>query len=162
VQACATCSAVLHCTSRQACLHVCISYSGVMIIAYDYSTASISQSVHPYRLRALLTLKVPLLLVLGMSVACGLYEKYRAPEMSTLQDLDLSFAYNVCNFALALLLVFKTNSCYGRYWEGVLLLASRSVANILHVNRLLMKRANRLPHATCAFDFSYVLHCSSA
>ena len=40
------------------------------------------------------------------------------PERPALADLDLVFTYSVCGFALSLLLVFKTNTAYARFWEG--------------------------------------------
>ena len=43
-----------------------------------------------------------------------------APRGPALADLDLTFAYSLCGFALLLLLVFRVNTSYARYWEGAL------------------------------------------
>ena len=67
---------------------------------------------------------LPLALVLCIAVGCGAYEHARThshPERPALADLDLLFAYSLCGFALSLLLVFKVNTSYARYWEGALL-----------------------------------------
>lgn len=66
-------------------------------------------------------LKYPLLLTLAVAIGCGVYERVRVkhrPSHPPLAALNLSFAYSAIGFALALLLVFKTNTGYARYWEG--------------------------------------------
>jgi predicted membrane chloride channel (bestrophin family) len=73
------------------------------------------------RAKVLVALAVPLLLVLFIAIGCGAYEHVRThdhPARPALADLDLTFAYSLCGFALSLLLVFKTNTAYARYWEG--------------------------------------------
>ena len=57
-----------------------------------------------------------------MAIGCGVYERVRVnhrPSNPPLAALNLSFAYSAIGFALSLLLVFKTNTAYARYWEGV-------------------------------------------
>ena len=69
-------------------------------------------------LKVLAALVLPLCLVLGVAVGCALYQGLRAEEQPDLRELDLQFAYSLVSFALSLLLVFKTNTSYARFWEG--------------------------------------------
>ena len=82
-----------------------------------------------YSLTVCLTLLTPLLVAAFTSACCGLYEGLRPEGSPTLDDLDLTLAYSTVSFALSLLLVFKTNSSYARFWEGVL---SCSLRALLH------------------------------
>lgn len=66
-----------------------------------------------------LTLLTPLLVAAFVSACCGVYEGLRPGHFPTLDDLDLTLPYSTVSFALSLLLVFKTNSSYARFWEGV-------------------------------------------
>jgi predicted membrane chloride channel (bestrophin family) len=84
------------------------------------------------RLKVIAAMKVPLLAVLLVAICCGIYEHVRThhkPGNAALADLDLTFAYSVVGFALSLLLVFKTNTCYARYWEGLQLSSCSLVAS---------------------------------
>ena len=59
--------------------------------------------------------------VLVVSVLCAIYEEViRAsyPSLLSLHDLDAGFSYNLSSFALSLLLIFKTNTSYARFWEA--------------------------------------------
>ena len=63
-------------------------------------------------------LLVPLATVLLACAGCAVYEEVIRKEKSSwgsLHNLEANFAYSLCSFALALLLIFKTNSSYGRY-----------------------------------------------
>lgn len=70
------------------------------------------------RREVLRIIAVPLLLVTSVSVGCAIYEGLRPDSWRSLTDLSASFGYSLVSFALALLLVFKTNTSYARYWEG--------------------------------------------
>lgn len=65
-----------------------------------------------------MSLAVPLIWVSIISVGTGLYQGLKPSTYASLDDLDLSFAYSLVGFALSLLLVFKTNTSYARFWEG--------------------------------------------
>lgn len=59
--------------------------------------------------------------MLLVTVACHVYEEVirsRKPAWSSLHDLEANFAYSLCSFALSLLLIFKTNTSYARFWEA--------------------------------------------
>lgn len=59
--------------------------------------------------------------VLVVSVLCAVYEEViRAshPSLLSLHELDAGFSYNLSSFALSLLLIFKTNTSYARFWEA--------------------------------------------
>jgi Bestrophin, RFP-TM, chloride channel len=58
-----------------------------------------------------------LLVTIGVALACAIYNAVSEGGPS-LQKTDLKLAYDLVSFALALLLVFKTNTCYARFWEG--------------------------------------------
>lgn len=61
----------------------------------------------------------PLASVIVITVACAIYEQViRRPDWPSLDDLEATFAYTLCTSALSLLLVFKTNSSYSRFWEA--------------------------------------------
>jgi predicted membrane chloride channel (bestrophin family) len=63
-------------------------------------------------------LLVPLAFVFASCAACAVYEEVirkEVPSLGSLKTLDASYAYNMVSFALSLLLIFKTNSSYGRY-----------------------------------------------
>lgn len=58
-------------------------------------------------------------MVLVVTAACAIYEELiRETGMRSLADLDANFAYSLCSFALSLLLIFKTNTSYSRFWEA--------------------------------------------
>ena len=61
-----------------------------------------------------------LAVTMATSIACAIYRAYGmddgAPDIT---KTDLKLPYDLISFALALLLVFKTNTAYARFWEGV-------------------------------------------
>ena len=58
-------------------------------------------------------------MVLFVTAACAIYEELiRKSRWYSLSDLDANFAYSLCSFALSLLLIFKTNTSYARFWEA--------------------------------------------
>ena len=59
-----------------------------------------------------------LLTTLTVGIVCALYNRLREPDMPSLDDADLMLPYSMVSFALALLLVFKTNTAYARFWEA--------------------------------------------
>jgi Bestrophin, RFP-TM, chloride channel len=69
-------------------------------------------------LKVLVTLAVPLVMVELCAIALGIYQSQRKDSYADLRDLDLTLAYSTVSFALALLLVFKTNTAHARWWEG--------------------------------------------
>lgn len=71
-------------------------------------------------MKILVALAAPIIWVLCISVGCALYEGLRPEDFATLDDLSLNFSYSLVGFALSLLLVFKTNVSYARFWEGAL------------------------------------------
>ena len=70
------------------------------------------------RLKVLATLAAPLLCTLFVSIGCAIYQGLRRDDQPDLRKLDLTLAYSTVSFALSLLLVFKTNTSYARFWEG--------------------------------------------
>ena len=61
----------------------------------------------------------PLACVLLITAGCAIYEHViRRSDWPSLDNLEAAFAYNLCSFALSLLLIFKTNSSYSRFWEA--------------------------------------------
>lgn len=66
----------------------------------------------------LLTVALPLATTVLSAVCCATYQGLRADHYPSLDDLDLTFSYSTISFALSLLLVFKTNTSYSRFWEG--------------------------------------------
>jgi hypothetical protein len=72
--------------------------------------------------RVCVALAVPLLQCLVVAALCALYEGLRPSHFRSLKDLELAFEYSLISLPLSLLLVFKTNTSYSRFWEGVLLL----------------------------------------
>jgi hypothetical protein len=70
-------------------------------------------------LTACASLAVPLFLTTSVSAGCAIYEWFKPAHYKSLDNLHLTFAYSTVSFALSLLLVFKTNTCYARFWEGV-------------------------------------------
>jgi predicted membrane chloride channel (bestrophin family) len=59
--------------------------------------------------------------VLLVVIACHVYEegiRSLHPSWKSLHDLDAGFAYSLTSFALSLLLIFKTNTSYARFWEA--------------------------------------------
>lgn len=69
-------------------------------------------------LKVCIALLVPLSVVTVISIICAIYEGTRPADYPTLSQLELFFPYSLIGFALALLLVFKTNTSYARFWEG--------------------------------------------
>ena len=69
-------------------------------------------------LNVLVALAVPLCVTLAVALGCALYQGLRAETQPDLRNLDLQFTYNLVTFAFALLLVFKTNTSYARFWDG--------------------------------------------
>lgn len=60
-----------------------------------------------------------MLYVLLLSVAVGLYETFAVPRgLESLAVEGLGTPFGMITFVLSLLLVFKTNSSYSRWWEG--------------------------------------------
>jgi hypothetical protein len=70
-------------------------------------------------LKVIASLSVPLMLVTSIAVGCAVYEGLRPAHYRSLANLHLTFEYSLVSFALSLLLVFKTNTSYARFWEGV-------------------------------------------
>lgn len=71
------------------------------------------------RLRVLAAQAYPLASVILITAACAVYEKaIRKSDWPSLDNLQASAAYSLCSFALSLLLIFKTNSSYSRFWEA--------------------------------------------
>ena len=70
--------------------------------------------------KVLLAILPAMLVVTISTVACALYQGMRPASTNwpDLQDADLQLPYACVSFALSLLLVFKTNTCYARFWEG--------------------------------------------
>lgn len=70
--------------------------------------------------KVLLAILPAMLTVTLSTVACAAYEGLRPAGQGwpTLQETDLTLPYATVSFALSLLLVFKTNTCYARFWEG--------------------------------------------
>lgn len=61
----------------------------------------------------------PLATVIVITAGCAVYEKaIRRSDWPSLDNLEAAFAYSLCSFALSLLLIFKTNSSYSRFWEA--------------------------------------------
>lgn len=72
------------------------------------------------RVKLAITLAIPMLWVLLVACVCALYEELlRGEDDPTLDDLNLTFSYSLVGFALSLLLIFKTNTSFARFWEGV-------------------------------------------
>ena len=74
------------------------------------------------RFRVVKGLLVPLAIVLLVCAGCAVYEEVvrkERPSWGSLHDLEANFAYSLCSFALSLLLIFKTNSSYGRCESGL-------------------------------------------
>ena len=65
-----------------------------------------------------MTLALPISLVIFVSVCCAIYQGLRPNNYPDLDQLNLNFAYSTIGFALSLLLVFKTNTAYARFWEA--------------------------------------------
>ena len=95
----------------------------------------------------------------------------QSSNMLTLDTLNIAFLFNLCSFALALLLVFKTNASYGRWlearsaWAGIyistrnLILKSQSFgpATMTQRQRLLIVRwVIALPYVLRSHLLSYV------
>ena len=59
-----------------------------------------------------------LITTLVVAIVCALYQQFRKPDMPNLNATDLMLPYSMVSFALALLLVFKTNTAYARFWEA--------------------------------------------
>jgi ion channel-forming bestrophin family protein len=78
-------------------------------------------------LKVCAALVAPLTVVTVVGIGCAVYEGTRPAGFPALAQLQLSFAYSLIGFALSLLLVFKTNTSYARFWEGghVTLLSTR-------------------------------------
>ena len=71
--------------------------------------------------KVLAAIALPLVWVTCIAASCGVWEhlrEQRYPDMPALANLDLTFEYTAIGFALSLLLVFKTNTAYARFWEG--------------------------------------------
>jgi ion channel-forming bestrophin family protein len=56
--------------------------------------------------------------VTAVGVAVGLYHMYFASGGATPANNWLLTPFSMLTFAVALLLVFRTNSSYGRWWEA--------------------------------------------
>ena len=73
------------------------------------------------RLKVVYELCFPIVAVLAVSAACSVYEdavRASRPSWPSLHDLDASLSYSLSSFALSLLLIFKTNTSYARFWEA--------------------------------------------
>ena len=71
------------------------------------------------RFKVIVALIYPISVVLIVTAGCAIYEELiRKSDWPSLMDLNASFAYNLCSFALSLLLIFKTNTSYARFWEA--------------------------------------------
>jgi predicted membrane chloride channel (bestrophin family) len=75
--------------------------------------------------RVCVSLALPLLTCMAVAVLCALYEGLRPSRYRSLKDLELAFEYSLISLPLSLLLVFKTNTSYARFWEGAWLLLQR-------------------------------------
>jgi len=69
-------------------------------------------------LRVATGLAYQLCTVLISSLIVVLYHVYAVPRGAPSATVHLSSAFGMTTFALSLLLVFKTNSSYARWWEG--------------------------------------------
>jgi Bestrophin, RFP-TM, chloride channel len=91
---------------------------------FDDSAWSAHLSFRRYLPEPVILLKVfvavlyPVATVVLVALGCGLYESLKRSESPSLTNLNLTLPYSLCSFALALLLVFKTNESYARWWEG--------------------------------------------
>jgi ion channel-forming bestrophin family protein len=73
----------------------------------------------PCRLKVMAALAYPITWTTAISVLVALYEKaIRKESWWSLKSLDAALAYSLVSFALSLLLVFKTNTAYARFWEA--------------------------------------------
>ena len=67
----------------------------------------------------IIALIYPISVVLVVTAGCAIYEELiRDSSWPSLVDLEANFAYSLCSFALSLLLIFKTNTSYARFWEA--------------------------------------------
>lgn len=68
--------------------------------------------------RILLYYWPPLLVVLIISISIGFYETWRHSRWPDLSHQEWLAPFQLMSFVLSLLLVFRTNSAYGRWWEA--------------------------------------------
>lgn len=60
----------------------------------------------------------PLLVVFVISISIGIYQTLRHPSWPNLSQKNWVPPFQLMGFVLSLLLVFRTNSSYGRWWEA--------------------------------------------